>query len=796
MAGAILAGAAPWPATAQTVSERREAAVAQARAGHPGDAVATLRAMLDAGDDDGLVAMDLTTLLQQAGRPAEAVAVFEKAASPAPPDYALLAATRAYRDLKRYDAAEKLARQGLQRFPDQPVWALLLALVLADAGRPKEALGLLGGPAAQSAPPLERLLAQGYAWRRAGDPFRALSAYTDALKLAPGNDEARAAAAELLAAQGGPFGAAAIAGAEAPFAPDQAAAMVRWGVDARPSDPARRFERTDAAIAALDRLLAASPPPADPARRRLRLDRMVAYRDRVRMRDVVTEGDALRAEAPLPPYAEEAYADALLYVRRPKDARAAYRRVLAASPRDLSPELRLSARYGLFYASVETEDFKTAYATIDALLADQPVWLTYSDGPARYSNPDRAFAEVTAANARFYGNQLAAAWARITRIATAAPANPTARMALAEIARARGWRRRAEAEAEIAVALDPASLDSQIARVDMAIVNYRFAEARRLVADLLAEYPESARVRQLARNLDADLGWVLEFEAKPSDSEGGGANASNQAVTLNARLTSPPIADNWRLFVVTDYANAHPPEGYVERTRVGAGAEWRIPYVTATLYANESLGTLDKPGAGATLDWAATDQLSIGVAGELYTWDTPLRALLHDITADEAAVRVTYRWDESRSLSAGFAYLPFSDGNQRLSGSVTYVQKLINEPHFDLTGTGEIYVSDNDRPQAPYYNPDHDLTADVGLMAEQTIWRRYDVSLTQALTANAGIYEEARFPTNWIATLAYEHRWRFDPWLAFAYGVEFSRRVYDGSAERTVAFTARLSRRF
>jgi biofilm PGA synthesis protein PgaA len=303
-------------------------------------------------------------------------------------------------------------------------------------------------------------------------------------------------------------------------------------------------------------------------------------------------------------------------------------------------------------------------------------------------------------------------------------------------------------------------------------------------------------VRQVARDLDATLGWVFEFEAKPSDSEGGGANAANQAVTLNARLTSPPIADNWRLFVTSDYANAHPPEGYVDRTRVGVGAEWRIPYVTATLYANDSLGTLDKPGAGATLDWAASDQISIGVAGELYTWDTPLRAVLHGITADEAAVRVTYRWDESRSLSAGFAYLPFSDGNQRYSESVTFVQKLINEPHFDLTGSGEIYVSQNDRPQAPYYNPDHDLTADVGLLAEQTIWRRYDDSLVQALTVNAGVYAEAHFSPNWIATVGYEHRWRFDPRLSFSYRVELSRRVYDGSVENTVAFVCRLARRF
>ena len=72
---------------------------------------------------------------------------------------------------------------------------LLLALVLTDAGRPKEALEILARPGAQRAPPVERLLAEGYAWRKAGDHFKAISVYTDALKLAPANQEARSAAA-------------------------------------------------------------------------------------------------------------------------------------------------------------------------------------------------------------------------------------------------------------------------------------------------------------------------------------------------------------------------------------------------------------------------------------------------------------------------------------------------------------------------------------------------------------------------------------------------------------------------
>ena len=175
------------PAWTQSATQQREAAVLKARAGHMAEAQAALRGMLAAGiADNGLVAMDLTTLLQQDGKSAEAADVFEKAALVDPPQYALLAATRAYRDLRRYDDAARLARQGMQRFPDETVWPLLLSLILSDDGKTTEALAILRQPAVQRSPPLERLLAEAYAWRRAGDPFKAMKIYAEAIKAGAG----------------------------------------------------------------------------------------------------------------------------------------------------------------------------------------------------------------------------------------------------------------------------------------------------------------------------------------------------------------------------------------------------------------------------------------------------------------------------------------------------------------------------------------------------------------------------------------------------------------------------------
>ncbi len=614
-----------------------------------------------------------------------------------------------------------------------------------------------------------------------------MAVYTEALKLAPTNKEVRTETAAVLKGEGAPYGAAEIAGTTLPLAAEEVAAMVRWGAKIRSPDPAHRFDGTDAALARLDALLAALPPPPAEAaiRRQLLLDRLVALRDRVRMKEAVEEGEALRADAPLPQYAEEAYADALLYLRRPEDALDAYKRVLAAEPKSVE------ARYGQFYSAVELEDFATAYATIDAMVADEPIWRGYRDDPSRYANTERVSAEVTAAQGRFYGNQLADAWTRITGIADAAPANGSARLALYQIANARGWPRRATEEGEIAASLDPRAVGSKIALIEVAIANYRYADAQQMMIDLLALYPENTAVQRLARDLDAKQRWLVEMEVKPGDSEGGGANASGRSLTTQTKVTTPPINDNWQLFASHDYANARPPEGFVDRSRVSAGVQWTSPGLAATLYPSQNLGTLARAGGGATLDWSPTDEVRLALAGELYSWETPLRALLHGITADAISTKATYRWDELRDVSTSFAYLPFSDGNQRFSGGVAYRERLVNVPGFDLTGNAEAYTSSNSRRDAPYYNPSQDLSVTGGLLAEHVLWRRYEDSLVQALKVDGGLYSENGFGDNWIATIDYQHRWRFDPLSEFRYGVQLSRRVYDGSVEKSVTLISR-----
>lgn len=620
----------------------------------------------------------------------------------------------------------------------------------------------------------------------AGQDWAALRAFGEVLLSDPGNAEARAGVAAILDRNRGSHGAAAIAGTTPWRAADMAAARVRWGAEVRPEEVARRFEGTDRALADLDALLARlkADPAADAGLiRRVRLDRMVALRDRVRMQEVLAEAAAL---APLPAYVEEAHADALLYERQPAAALAAYDRALAADPGNIQ------ALYGRVFALVEMERLTEAATAADAIVRDQPKFRAPAGGPATNPNPEHAYAAQLAAETRLWGNRPTDGTARLTPLAEGAPANASFRRAMAGAHSARGWPRRSEAEAQVAASLDPDSLASGITLADSALVRRRLGEAEARIDALAKLAPENRAVQRLQRELRAAQGWQLSAELRPTWNDGGGGFASGEGYDFGATLVSPEIAPAVRLLARLDSAEAAPPEGRVTRHRAGGGLQLRTPDVEASLYATRSWGTLAETALGAALSVELDDQWTWAAQGEINSIELPLRALLADISGDSASTSLTWRRDEQLQISAGLAWLGFSDGNDRLALSGSAVQQLMARPHFDLTGRVDLYASWNSQTGGPYFAPTSDFSASAGLLAQHFAWRRYEKSFVQALSADAGLYAQQGFGRHWIGVLRYEHRWRHDPWTEIVYGLSVDRRVYDGVAENGVALMVGL----
>ena len=787
----------------------REQAVQAARDGRLDAALEALHRLAAAGDVPAR--HDLVVVLGWAGRYGEAIEAFERIAPAASaPDFVLRAAAAAYRSERRFDEAERLARAALLAQPLDSESTRLLAGVLADSGRSTEAMALMERQVAVASGDAENWLALGNAALVSADAasapvgaaaqaalpalFMALRAYTQASRLQPASADAAQGAAAVMLRLGAPYGAA----LQLPAAPltlrvDQAGRQVRWATQIDPETPVRRFERADAALAEIDRLLAeaqASPGSDAALTTSLRRDRVVALRQRERWADTVDAASALRAErGALPAFVRQAEADALLALRRPEQARAAYNDVLAADPANRE------AAVGRFFAEVELEDFAAAFATVDALAAREPESLTLPLDPMPRPNPEWLDARILAANARSYADMQASAWQRITPLADGAPALGYLRSSQSAIAAGRGWPRRADEEIHIAASLAPDDRGIQIGLADSAMRRQRWPEARERVAALVADFPDDRAVQRAGRDLathdlaELQSGVVLRHES-------GDAQASpGSGVDAYLRVYSAPIGERWRAVAVAERLTASPPEGEAVRNRFGAGAQYRGPDTQLEATAWSNTGTLQKGGVSVSGSWAPDDQVWLGAEAQAFAADTPLRALLYGITANAVGISGSYRWHESRSVAVAFRTLDFSDGNRRRSLLLGGTERVVAEPRLKVDLRPALYTSTNSLAGAPYFNPSRDRSLSLGVEADHLTWRRYERSFNQRLVVTVGNYWQQGYGSGAVGGLRYEHVWRNDPLTELRYGVELARSRYDGVAERNGIVFATLNHR-
>ena len=603
------------------LSQTREQAVGAAREGRIDEGLAALRSLVAAGDNSAATAYDLAVVLTWAKRPQEATEVFERTSAANPPEYVLQAMTRAYWDQRRYAEAEGLAQRGIAAFPANKDWTKLA--------------GIIGGEAAE----------------RSGDLYTALRRYADALRQLPQDANLKTASAGVLRRLGAPYAAGSLLDRPDPgIEAQKAGLLVRWGAQVRPPEPTLRFAGTDAALARLDALLEqalAAPTPDAGLVTRLRRDRVVALRDRQRWADAVMQAEELRRGGDrLPGYVRQAEADALLELRRPGEARVAYNEVIEAEPQNQA------AKVGKFFTEVEEEDFDAAFATIDAIAGSEARVVRPGADTAMWGNPDWIGDQVTAALARNYANMNAEAWARLDYLSERAPALGYLRGALGSVAAARGWPRRAAEEVEIAATLSPLDLGGQVDYADSRLWLREYEEARRRAADLALLYPENAAVQRLVREVGIVDRWEFRTSSQ-SYNEGGGISpqAPGSGFETSNRIYSPLLDDQFRIVGGFDYASARPEEGFVQRYREGGGIEWRRPFLTVEADGWVNTGTLHRGGASFNAEWIPTDHLNFAAKAELFSMDTPLRGVLHGVTANLVGVSMGYDWHESTGLA-------------------------------------------------------------------------------------------------------------------------------------------------
>lgn len=775
-------------------------AVELARAGQVEEALGMLKRLHEADPGNIRVTYDYLVVLGWGGRDAEALRLAAQVEMNRAPVYVLEALAKSCRNVARYEEAAATYRTALDRFPGRRSLRVGLALTLADAGQPEAALSLLE-PLAQEFPAdVEILLALGYAQEAAADFFAALRCYDRVLELDPENAAARRR--RILALEA--LGASCLAGDLAEGNPgilsaeerlrlriSQAALRVRWG-KLPPGDPKERFADTDRALRLLDEILA-SPHISSPAVQRhglrARTDRLVALRDRGRMAEVVAEYERLgREKADLPYYALIAVGDAYLNLERPEEARTLYYRALDQRPG------HFDALLPLVYAHVELEDFPRAMTLADHLNRSQPVWLDQERSNPPRPNPEKLQAELAAALVRAFEGDLREAAARLEAMHQKAPNNSDISRELGNVYASRGWFRKAEKTYELGLALDRRhqGLQMGLAQSRLDLGDYRAAE--QAIGRLYRLYPEDREVRRLHRLWQVHNMHELVVEA--SQGESSGTEFGSREIVLGSTLFSRPFLYHFRTFVSAFLYQADFPEGVENYRRFGLGLEYRRRGLAGQVELTFNQDDGDDWGARLESVWHPDDHWSFPLSLELFSRETPLRALKNGITADAARLGAVFRASELRRAGLSLQYLDFSDGNSRYVFAGELSQRAVTRPHYRMNALLDLYASTNQKTAVPYYSPEYDAAAALTLENTWRLWRRYSRSFSHRIAPTIGGYWQDGFDFDWTAGVLYEHLWEADHRLDLSYGLSRSRRVFDGDPDYLTLYYLRLNWRF
>jgi biofilm PGA synthesis protein PgaA len=321
---------------------------------------------------------------------------------------------------------------------------------------------------------------------------------------------------------------------------------------------------------------------------------------------------------------------------------------------------------------------------------------------------------------------------------------------------------------------------------------YRQAEQK--IDELGRLYPNDPHVQKLQRLKEIHNMRELRLEAGYGDSDGSAEG--DRDFFFETVLFSRPFHENFRTFAGYRHGFASFPEGDKNFDRYGAGFEYRGPDLTGLAEITWNVANGGDPGFRLAAEWELNDYWSFPIELELFSRETPLRALKNGVEADAAAIGFRYRKSERRQLNLLTRFMDFSDGNFRSEVFTRFSQRLLTYPKYKLTAHMEVDGSTNSKDDTVYYNPEQDLTVNLILDNLWRVWRRYDRSFSHRLTLSAGNYWQKDFGSDFIANACYEHIHEACYRLDWVYGACYGRNVYDGDTENRAYFYSRLGWKF
>jgi biofilm PGA synthesis protein PgaA len=734
-----------------------------------------------------------------AGRDDEVIRVWQRYGIYMPlPARAIAAVAQSRRNQKAWPSALSLWKEALSLAPDNDDYRIGYVKTLADARKDRLALSE-ARQLVKDNPSPAHLETLSYVWMRQGKNRDRLLADMRALSAAPGNEallretidaltDNRVSTPALWLSQN-----AALSPAERCRLERNAAAE-----RVRLADVPGRTEKERLRLAqnALDRYHALlsrwqNDPQAAEDVILARIDRLGALYAQGNYRQVISEYESLTAaQHPVPDWAIGWVISAYLQEKNTVAAFSLVQRYphYASDPQD--------EEHALFYAWLDTGQYQAARRYVERETRSVP-WTRYDFGsPTAQPNDRWLTGQSLKFNYLLATNALPEAEKLSYRLASTAPGNQGLQIDYAALLQARGLPRAAEQKLKRAETLEPTNLELEKQQAYVAMDLQEWRQMDSLADNVIARAPADRSARRLDRLRMVHHMSELRLKAGKglhSDNPVSGSHDMN----WDATLYGPPVADNWRLFAGTRYAQGNFDEGKGISRHLLGGVEWRPRDLTleAELSGNHYHGK-NRPGARLSTTYSLSDNWQVSGNLERLSRATPLRALRNGISANRGEGGVRWYQNERREYQFNAAISRFSDHNRRQEYTLSGKERLWQTPTLTLELEPGIAASKNSLRNTLYYNPARDLSVTAALSVDHEMYRHYDTLWSQQFVAGGGSYWQKNQSPGAVTLLGYGQRIQWNNVVDTGVMLNWDKRPYDGKRESNLSVTLDATLRF
>jgi biofilm PGA synthesis protein PgaA len=519
----------------------------------------------------------------------------------------------------------------------------------------------------------------------------------------------------------------------------------------------------------------------------LRFDRIAALTERNEAQAAIDALHALNLPLDeLPPYVLAAGGKAYLQIQEPQYAVDLLELAMASPPVDIETEL------SLIYAYLDMDRYEEAAALKDATLAKYPMLLRSPDSTVVKGNEDRMRAEVVAAITESSIDRHDAAQQRLEALLEDSPNNSDLRHELANIYRWRGWLERSLYEYNQVLTMNDTLVYARAGRANALLDAQEYRAVEDAIVSLQARPNPDPVVSQLAER------WTLHNRSQlvisASSGESSGFTFGTDQRTVDAWWFTKPINYNYRAFVHLHDAFSEFPEGDANRQRTGVGTEYRSGPWTARGEVSFDR-EYSEIGVTGDLNWRYSDRWQIDAQVAQNSTDMPMRGYRVEVESNSVSLAATMTQSESLIYSFGTRYADFTDGNRYQAFYGNMYRRLLTRPRSLTHLTAELFTGSNSRQDVNYYAPERDLSAMVGVEHRLRIRRRYDRSIAQRTSFQAGRYNQDGFGSGTVWRARYGIEMSLSEAVNVEFAVQRSSNLYDGVREQMTFFMASVQAR-